>query len=117
MTDSEKNCEKGASWISQADVLLLCTGAGFSADSGLAIYADIAKVDAYAARGLEYQDVCRPLVTEPELFWGFWGQCFNDYRSTMPQEGYKIIDHWAEPRFRHSEVAQAMQRRLAASAD
>jgi hypothetical protein len=28
----------------QADVLLLATGAGWSADSGLAVYADIAKV-------------------------------------------------------------------------
>ena len=79
-------------------------GAGFSADSGLAVYADVAKahqfirlhmnlwtwcvggtfveclyleVPAYRDRKLTYQDVCQPhwLFEEPDLFWGFWGQC------------------------------------------
>lgn len=27
-------------------------------------------------------DLCDPKLVhqEPPLFWGFWGQCFNDYR-------------------------------------
>ncbi|CAE8668375.1 unnamed protein product, partial [Polarella glacialis] len=105
--------------IAEADVFLLCTGAGFSADSGLAIYADVAKVPAYAARGLEYRDLCQPfwLEQEPELFWGFWGQCYNDYRNTTPHPGYEILDRWAERRFRHSAIAEEIRRGLAADTE
>ena len=36
--------ETAAQLVAEADVLLLFTGAGFSADSGLATYDDVAKV-------------------------------------------------------------------------
>ncbi|CAE8589602.1 unnamed protein product [Polarella glacialis] len=112
-------CIEAARTIAEADVFLLCTGAGFSADSGLAIYADVAKVPAYAARGLEYRDLCQPfwLEQEPELFWGFWGQCYNDYRNTTPHPGYEILDRWAERRFRHSAIAEEIRRGLAADTE
>lgn len=107
-------CGEAARLLLEADVFLLFTGAGFSADSGLAVYADVAKVGAYADRGLSYHDICHPkwLKTEPELFWGFWGQCFNDYRNTAPHDGYEILDRWAESRFRHSPVAKSIRDRL-----
>eukprot|EP00971_Amphidinium_carterae_P328194 6459933-Amphidinium_carterae.2 len=40
-----------------------------------------------------YQDVCRPqwLHRDPELFYGFWGTCYNDYRDTEPHDGYEIV--------------------------
>jgi len=107
-------CKEAAAAIRDAEVLLLCTGAGFSADSGLAVYADVAKVAAYASRGLEYYDLCQPhwLKEEPELFWGFWGQCFNDYRATAPHDGYRMIDEWANRLFRNSDVATRIRARL-----
>jgi len=113
--DVQAACEEAARRIAEADVLLLCTGAGFSADSGLAVYADVAEVEAYRVRGLEYHDLCTPkwLRDEPELFWGFWGQCFNDYRGTAPHEGYSIVARWADRRFRRSGVAEAVNFRLA----
>lgn len=51
---------------------VLSAGAGFSADSGLAVYADIAKVKAYEALNLEYHDICTPDWGDrfPELFYG-----------------------------------------------
>jgi hypothetical protein len=73
-------------------VLLLCTGAGFSADSGLAVYKDVADVPAYKERKLDYADICVPgslfdmdtfclncmrvgwIEQDPDLFYGFW--CF-----------------------------------------
>lgn len=111
----ETACATAARLIQQADVLLLCTGAGFSADSGLAIYADVAKVAAYKSRELEYHDICHPkwLFSEPELFWGFWGQCYNDYRDTAPHPGYEIIDRWADKWFRHSQTAEDVRTILA----
>eukprot|EP00929_Paragymnodinium_shiwhaense_P080447 TRINITY_DN41955_c0_g1_i2.p1 TRINITY_DN41955_c0_g1~~TRINITY_DN41955_c0_g1_i2.p1 ORF type:complete len:438 (-),score=96.32 TRINITY_DN41955_c0_g1_i2:508-1821(-) len=108
---TEEACKTAAQRIANADVLLLCTGAGFSADSGLAVYKDVAEVPAYKQRGLTYSDVCSPewLDAEPELFWGFWGQCYNDYRQTAPHEGYQIIERWVERRFRHSPIADALR--------
>ena len=55
-----------------AQVLLLATGAGWSADSGLAVYRDIADVPAYHELGLTYRDICQPrwLSHDPELFFG-----------------------------------------------
>lgn len=91
-----RSCARAGKLISESDVLLLCTGAGFSADSGLAVYADIAKIQAYSDRNLSYHDICQPcwLETEPELFYGFWGGCYNDYRKTQPHEGYELIAEW-----------------------
>merc|ERR1719188_1882864 len=108
-------CAEAATLIHQADVLLLCTGAGFSADSGLAIYADVAKVEAYKKLDLEYHDICQPqwLDSDPALFWGFWGQCYNDYRETAPHPGYEMIDRWADRYFRSSETAAAIRARSA----
>jgi NAD-dependent SIR2 family protein deacetylase len=107
-------CLEAAAWLQKADVLLFCSGAGFSADSGLATYATVAEVEAYARRGLEYHDLCEPrwLTEDPELFWGFWGQCFNDYRNTAPHRGYEILARWAEARFRKGEVADAFREEL-----
>ncbi|CAK0867792.1 unnamed protein product, partial [Prorocentrum cordatum] len=81
------------------------------------VYADVARVEAYKQRGLQYHDICRPhwLEKEPELFWGFWGQCFNDYRCTPPHEGYAMIDRWVDRRFRHTELAQKIRQKLQAS--
>jgi len=107
-------CVEAACVLEKADVLLLCAGAGFSADSGLAVYGDIAAIEAYAHAGLQYHDLCRPNVLheDPEVFWGFWGQCFNDYRGTAPHAGYEIIARWVEERFRKSPISASMQEEL-----
>jgi len=101
--------------LRRADVLLLCAGAGFSADSGLPIYQDIANVKAYQDLGYKYHDICRPewLSHDPEIFYGFWGTCFNDYRQTQPHEGYAIIRKWRDARFgASSRVARAIRMQL-----
>ena len=99
--------QRAALAIQQADILLVATGAGWSADSGLAIYRDVADVAAYHERDLTYRDICQPdwLDRDPELFYGFWGGCYNDYRNVTPHEGYRIIQKWADRSFRHSEAA------------
>ncbi|CAJ1359581.1 unnamed protein product, partial [Effrenium voratum] len=94
-------CLAVADALKRADVLLLCCGAGFSADSGLATYEEIANIKPYQDLGYEYHDICRPewLTHDPEIFYGFWGTCFNDYRETQPHEGYNIIRQWRDTRF------------------
>jgi hypothetical protein len=80
LADVDRSCAHAAAVIESADILLVITGAGFSADSGLAVYNDIARIEPYADRGLGYMDLCEPhwLESEPELFYGFWGACLND---------------------------------------
>ena len=113
LNNLDTSCVQAAKFISEAHVFFLCTGAGFSADSGLAIYADVAKIGAYASRGLDYYDICQPtwLRTDQALFWVFWRQRYNDYRSTAPHAGYEIIDRWAE-RFRSSSLGEDLRRQL-----
>ena len=98
--------KRAAAAIRQSDALLLMTGAGWSADSGLAVYADVACMPAYLERGLTYRDLCDPgwLEKEPALFLGFWGTCFNDYRNTVPHEGYQIVARWRDRFFRHTSA-------------
>lgn len=90
--------EAAGKLIQKADVMVLLTGAGFSADSGLLTYSDIAKVPAYSRANVSYADLCDPslLHRDPALFWGFWGQCLNDYRNTAPHAGHAIINQWAQ---------------------
>eukprot|EP00004_Rigifila_ramosa_P026110 TRINITY_DN799_c0_g1_i1.p1 TRINITY_DN799_c0_g1~~TRINITY_DN799_c0_g1_i1.p1 ORF type:complete len:351 (-),score=60.49 TRINITY_DN799_c0_g1_i1:18-1070(-) len=90
-----------ALYLSQATHLLIATGAGFSADSGLAVYRDVANFPAYRARNLGYMDLCSPhlLESDPALFLGFWGTCFNDYRTKKPHAGYDILRRWVDTRF------------------
>ena len=108
-----KNCGKAAKALEEADVLLLVTGAGFSADSGLAVYEDVAKVPAYQQRELDYSDICQPhwLERDPELFYGFWGQCYNDYRTTKLHDGYSILAQWKDVKNK-SDVARDIQSRI-----
>lgn len=107
-------CDTVAEALVKADVLLFSTGAGFSADSGLAVYKDIASIDAYRDAGLEYSDICQPewLEHDPELFYGFWGACFNDYRETQPHQGYDIIRRWQKERFENTTVAAVIKERI-----
>ncbi|CAK8999126.1 Uncharacterized protein SCF082_LOCUS5934, partial [Durusdinium trenchii] len=99
--DIDACCHEVAEALKRADVLLLCAGAGFSADSGLPTYEEIANVKIYQDLGLKYDDICRPewMTHDPEIFYGFWGSCYNDYRDTQPHEGYSILRSWRDARF------------------
>ena len=56
----DEACKAAADAIQQCDILILTTGAGFSADSGLKVYADVAKVPAWADAKITYSDLCQP---------------------------------------------------------
>ena len=58
----ETHCKEAAKKLLEADVLLTVTGAGFSADSGLATYDCVANIEAYRSRGWRYRDLCTPLM-------------------------------------------------------
>lgn len=67
-------------------------------------WAEPCQVKAYQDRCLDYMDLCDPKLVhqEPPLFWGFWGQCFNDYRFW----GWEGWASWARLRFWKTRVLQ-----------
>ncbi|KAL6047019.1 NADdependent protein deacetylase, SIR2 family [Balamuthia mandrillaris] len=109
--DFDAKCQRAAEVIRSADIMLVLTGAGMSADSGLPVYRDIANVEAYNTQRLTYADLCNPcwLKDDPELFFGFWGKCFNDYRDTEPHEGYHLLYQWKEKYFSEAAKPQLTQ--------
>mmetsp|Transcript_21268 Transcript_21268/g.44927 ORF Transcript_21268/g.44927 Transcript_21268/m.44927 type:complete len:466 (-) Transcript_21268:82-1479(-) len=109
----EGKFQAAATALAEADVVLLVTGAGWSADSGLPIYADIAQVKAYERRGLGYADVARPemMVKDPSLFYGFWGQALHDYRNTVPHRGFAIVESWRRDKMK-TKIASLIRERV-----
>ena len=98
---------RAAQAIKQADYLIIAAGAGFSADSGLPVYADVANHPAYKELGLTYADLCSTLtaVENPPLFYGFWGDCLRRYRETACHEGYNLLERWVSEKAQgHSYV-------------
>lgn len=104
----EYQCKEAAKAIKEADMFLLSIGAGFSADSGLAVYNDIADIPAYHELNLEYHDLCTVQWFMKEeakgIAYGFWGKCFNDYREATPHKGYHIIKEWQKLFFSKNEL-------------
>eukprot|EP01103_Thecamoeba_quadrilineata_P012073 TRINITY_DN3026_c0_g1_i2.p1 TRINITY_DN3026_c0_g1~~TRINITY_DN3026_c0_g1_i2.p1 ORF type:complete len:307 (+),score=46.18 TRINITY_DN3026_c0_g1_i2:52-972(+) len=84
-----------------AEYLIICAGAGMSVECGMAVYKDVADIPAYKAIKKEYFDLCKPTLMkkDPELFYGFWGKCYNDYVSAIPQEGYRLLRQWCNTYF------------------
>jgi len=101
--------------ILKADFMLLSIGAGFSAESGLKLYKEVANIEAYSKKGLTYAGISRPLwlQEDPELFYGFWGKCFNDYQAAQPHMGYTIVKKWRDMLYSHSNaITTKFQQRL-----
>ena len=87
-----------AAAVSDATHLLIAAGAGFSADSGLPVYADVASNPTWQALGLGYSDLCETQMLvggSPEAGYGFWSDCARTYRETLPHNGYAILEAWA----------------------
>lgn len=87
-------CKKAATALIEADILLVVAGAGMSSDSGLPVYNQIADVPIYNEMKLTYGMLCTPdwLKDDSEIFYGFWGSCYNAYADTTPHRGYQKIN-------------------------
>jgi hypothetical protein len=97
--------QKAAKLILDADFMIVATGAGMSADSGLPVYIDTQRVEAYIKRRLSYMDLCDPRwnFEDPETFYGFWGSSMNKYREAEPHSGYAILKKWQTQHFNDPE--------------
>eukprot|EP00703_Trepomonas_sp_PC1_P005614 JAP90992.1 Sir2 family protein [Trepomonas sp. PC1] len=83
--------------IQISDYILIGAGAGFSVDSGLKVYKDIAKIPIYKQLKMDYADLCDPELLKyyesQQIFYGFWGTCYNDYMDTKPHTGYYLLQN------------------------
>ena len=83
--------------IQQADVVVLFTGAGMAADSGVATFRGHNGVaETYPV--LEQKNVTYASLTtqhmfhtNPNLAWAFHGHCYNVYKDTTPHTGYGML--------------------------
>ncbi|WP_345815782.1 Sir2 family NAD-dependent protein deacetylase [Paraburkholderia sp. PREW-6R] len=100
MNEDEK-FERAASWLRDADGLLVAAGAGMGVDSGLPDFRGAQGFwRAYPAlknHQLTFQDMANPraLARSPALWWGFYGHRLQLYRRTVPHEGFRLLQRWA----------------------
>ena len=99
-SDENAAYEQVAKYLVNGQFLLIATGAGFSACSGLPVYNDIANIPVYREKQLSYHDLARPTMLDGgsaddvSLFYGFWISCMKQYRSTVHHPGYQILKKW-----------------------
>ena len=81
------NFFRAAKALHLSNYLLLTCGAGFSADSGLATYEQMAET---------YQTFCNPLklIEDEDRFQSFWREFALTYLTTKPHEGYHVIERF-----------------------
>ncbi|MBL4797321.1 MAG: hypothetical protein JKY50_07900 [Oleispira sp.] len=86
--------------IQQADVLLICAGAGIGVDSGLPDFrGDHGFWKAYPAlehEGLTFFDLANPQGFDKNAprVWGFYGHRYQLYKQTIPHKGFQILKKW-----------------------
>lgn len=85
--------EKAKQIIKEADVVVVLTGAGMSADSGLATFRDTTNSSNKLKKGVSYADLTTPYAfkRKNKLAWTFHGKRFNEYNRTKPHEGYNTL--------------------------
>lgn len=86
-----------AELISDADALVITSGAGIGIDSGLPDFrGENGFWKAYPALGrlgINFVEIANPKAfqAQPKLAWGFYGHRLNLYRETMPHSGFQIL--------------------------
>jgi len=88
--------------ISEADALVITSGAGIGIDSGLPDFrGENGFWNAYPALGnlgINFTQIANPKAFQqhPELAWGFYGHRLQLYRNTIPHEGFLCLMKLAE---------------------
>ena len=103
LTDLDSDdLHRAAGLIRDADGLLITAGAGMGVDSGLPDFRGSAgfwqAYPALAHSGLRFESIASPHTfrSDPALAWGFYGHRLILYRATVPHEGFRILNRWAD---------------------
>jgi NAD-dependent SIR2 family protein deacetylase len=102
VTCQQQLLARAARAISEAEALLVATGAGMGVDSGLPdfrgnegfwrAYPPLGRL------GISFVQMANPdwFRKDPELAWGFYGHRLNLYRSTQPHAGFDLLLRWGQ---------------------
>lgn len=97
----ERNIERAARLLKQADGLLIGAGAGIGVDSGLPDFrGNQGFWKAYpplGRAGISFVEIANPeaFARSPRLAWGFYGHRLQLYRDTVPHDGFRILQELA----------------------
>lgn len=100
--EHQKDLEKAARLVDDAEMLLVVTGAGMGVDSGLPDFrGNQGFWRAYPALGrdqIDFFSIASPRAfrQKPQLAWGFYGHRLDLYRQTQPHAGFTILKRWGE---------------------
>jgi NAD-dependent SIR2 family protein deacetylase len=92
--------QTAADAIQQAELFVITAGAGMGVDSGLPDFRGASgfwqAYPPYARLGISFSEAANPLhfQRDPSFGWGFYGQRCDLYRSTIPHEGFHILQRW-----------------------
>jgi NAD-dependent SIR2 family protein deacetylase len=96
--------EQIASWILEADVLVINTGAGMGVDSGLPDYRGTVggqwgKIE--AQEGKSIFEIVNPqnFIDNPDFAWKFFLERMKMYEKTTPHKGFSILMDWTKKYF------------------
>jgi len=97
MTTRNDAIKQAAEALAGATAILVTSGAGMSADSGLPTFRGADgfwnAYPPYRKLNLDFYDLANPewFMRDPELAWGFYGHRLNLYREVQPHEGYSVL--------------------------
>lgn len=83
--------------ITEAEAVLITTGAGMGVDSGLPDFrgnTGFWKAYPFAAKlGISFEELANPkwFYNEPKVAWAFYGHRYNLYKNTTPHDGFKML--------------------------
>ncbi len=93
----ENLLKKAAEVISNANALIITSGAGMGVDSGLPDFRGNTgfwkEYPAISHLGISFQEMANPtwFDEKPKLAWAFYGHRYNLYRDTVPHKGFKML--------------------------
>jgi NAD-dependent SIR2 family protein deacetylase len=96
----DREIDRAAEALGQADALIVGAGAGMGVDSGLPDFRGAEgfwrAYPPYARLGLSFAAMANPawFAKDPPFAWGFYGHRMNLYRRTLPHEGFAILRRW-----------------------
>eukprot|EP00930_Biecheleria_cincta_P043604 TRINITY_DN29928_c0_g1_i1.p1 TRINITY_DN29928_c0_g1~~TRINITY_DN29928_c0_g1_i1.p1 ORF type:complete len:434 (-),score=69.14 TRINITY_DN29928_c0_g1_i1:46-1347(-) len=92
--------QRAVRYLQDADALVVCSGAGMGADSGLPTFRGTAASpwSILDSLNLDYTRICNPkwFKEDPAVAWKFWHHCQESYLKSEPHDGYRILRNWAE---------------------
>lgn len=97
----DQSIKRAAEWLREADGLLIGAGAGMGVDSGLPDFRGTSgfwqAYPALAQARIAFEEIANPEAfrRDPVLAWGFYGHRLALYRSTVPHEGFSILQRIA----------------------